>query len=256
MKAVQPPFRRTYALHGSLQISAAPRVHRSVRKSCAMLYCSCGRSISQSTAVKRPHRALPVNEDWSKIRDPVERRKMQNRIAQRNYRKRRANINPHSPAKARVGKKIKQRLALLESRASSEVLRLIVPHLNRVRGNVFDIRSRSPRRFRPLMSSAQRIYTRVETTTCKDAASYRRSSMLTSSRMLCCLLHPRHRQRHRHLAWLQKPRHGQSIVPLTRPITYQPLWSTRLCHLRSITLQQRDITSAATVVRSRQVTWR
>jgi hypothetical protein len=45
---------------------------------------------------------------------------MQNRIAQRNYRKRRANINPHSPAKARIGKKIKQRLALLESRASSK----------------------------------------------------------------------------------------------------------------------------------------
>ena len=104
----------------AFRFSAAPRVHQSVHKSCAMLYCSCGRSISQSTAVKRPHRALPENEDWSKIRDPVERRKMQNRIAQRNYRKRRANINPHSPAKARVGKKIKQRLALLESRASSE----------------------------------------------------------------------------------------------------------------------------------------
>ena len=62
----------------------------------------------------------PRNEDWSEIRDPVERRKIQNRIAQRNYRKERADTGLHSFAKARVGKRSKQRLALLRSRASSE----------------------------------------------------------------------------------------------------------------------------------------
>jgi hypothetical protein len=62
----------------------------------------------------------PRNEDWSKIRDPVERRKIQNRIAQRNYRKERADTGLHSFAKARVGKRSKQRLALLRSRVSSE----------------------------------------------------------------------------------------------------------------------------------------
>ena len=72
---------------------------------------------------KTPSQRLPPppgNEDWSKIRDPVERRKIQNRIAQRNYRKERAVTGLHSFAKARVGKRSKQRLALLRSRASSE----------------------------------------------------------------------------------------------------------------------------------------
>lgn len=104
----------------AFRLSVAPRVHQSVRKSCVMSCYSCGRSSSQPTAVKRPHRAPPKNEDWSKIRDPVERRKMQNRIAQRNYRKERADTGLHSFAKARVGKRRKQRLALLRSRVSSE----------------------------------------------------------------------------------------------------------------------------------------
>lgn len=72
---------------------------------------------------KTPSQRLPPpprNEDWSEIRDPVERRKIQNRIAQRNYRKERADTGLHSFAKARVGKRSKQRLALLRSRASSE----------------------------------------------------------------------------------------------------------------------------------------
>ena len=72
---------------------------------------------------KAPSQRLPPpprNEDWSEIRDPVERRKIQNRIAQRNYRKERAVTGLHSFAKARVGKRSKQRLALLRSRASSE----------------------------------------------------------------------------------------------------------------------------------------
>jgi hypothetical protein len=72
---------------------------------------------------KTPSQRLPPpprNEDWSEIRDPVERRKIQNRIAQRNYRKERADTGLHSFAKARAGKRSKQRLALLRSRASSE----------------------------------------------------------------------------------------------------------------------------------------
>ena len=72
---------------------------------------------------KTPSQRLPPpprNEDWSKIRDPVERRKIQNRIAQRNYRKERADTGLHSFAKARVGKRSKQRLALLRNCVSSE----------------------------------------------------------------------------------------------------------------------------------------
>jgi hypothetical protein len=94
-----------------------------MRDSCVTTHCPCGRSVSQSTAAKHPRSASspPLrNEDWSKIRDPVERRKIQNRIAQRNYRKERADTGLHSFAKARVGKRRKQRLALLRSRVSSE----------------------------------------------------------------------------------------------------------------------------------------
>ena len=85
-----------------------------------MSYCPCGRSTSQSTAAKRPRSAPLKNEDWSEVRDPVERRKMQNRIAQRNYRERRADTSLRSFAKARIGKRIRRRLALLGSRVSAE----------------------------------------------------------------------------------------------------------------------------------------
>lgn len=60
------------------------------------------------------------NEDWTKISDLAERRRIQNRIAQRNYRKRR--VPPPLPticSNPSPGKKLKKRLEDLERRAGS-----------------------------------------------------------------------------------------------------------------------------------------
>ena len=63
------------------------------------------------------------NEDWTKISDLAERRRIQNRIAQRNYRKFLALVDPKAiPDNVLTkisGKKIKRRLEDLERRAGS-----------------------------------------------------------------------------------------------------------------------------------------
>ena len=63
------------------------------------------------------------NEDWTKISDLAERRRIQNRIAQRNYRKLSAlvgsTVTPDHVLTKTSGKKIKRRLEDLERRAGS-----------------------------------------------------------------------------------------------------------------------------------------
>jgi hypothetical protein len=59
------------------------------------------------------------NEDWTKISDLAERRRIQNRIAQRNYRKFLVLLPLGLPANLRPGKKLKKRLEDLERRAAS-----------------------------------------------------------------------------------------------------------------------------------------
>lgn len=59
------------------------------------------------------------NEDWTKISDLAERRRIQNRIAQRNYRKYPDHHAFGEKAERKLGKKIKRRLEDLERRAGS-----------------------------------------------------------------------------------------------------------------------------------------
>lgn len=62
------------------------------------------------------------NEDWTKISDLAERRRIQNRIAQRNYRKyqwSQASTHATAATNIRAGKKLKKRLEDLERRAGS-----------------------------------------------------------------------------------------------------------------------------------------
>lgn len=60
-----------------------------------------------------------ANEDWTKISDLSERRRIQNRIAQRNYRESKLGFPAMSlGADRHIGKKLKKRLQELEHRAS------------------------------------------------------------------------------------------------------------------------------------------
>ncbi|KAF2621838.1 hypothetical protein BU25DRAFT_481990 [Macroventuria anomochaeta] len=67
-----------------------------------MPYCPCALPASQAAVGKGPRHTCPQSEDWSNISDLVERRKIQNRIAQRKYRK-----------------KLRKKLALLNSITTS-----------------------------------------------------------------------------------------------------------------------------------------
>ena len=169
---------------------------------------------------KTPSQRLPPpprNENWSEIRDPVERRKIQNRIAQRNYRKERVDTGLHSFAKARVGKRSKQRLALLRSRVLSE-------RTSSELDSRTDVRPCEPqsRRTHTLMRSAQQVYTPAETATCKEAALRRRCSMSMGSQMLCRLSRPR---RHQQSVWLRRRQRAQSIGLFVRLLVCRPLQS-------------------------------
>jgi hypothetical protein len=59
------------------------------------------------------------DEDWTKISDLAERRRIQNRIAQRNYRKQLPATSYETAADFITGKKLKRRLEDLERRAGS-----------------------------------------------------------------------------------------------------------------------------------------
>lgn len=54
------------------------------------------------------------NEDWTQISDLSERRRIQNRIAQRNYRKSKTDLDTRANAELLIGKKLKNRLEKLE----------------------------------------------------------------------------------------------------------------------------------------------
>jgi hypothetical protein len=69
---------------------------------------------SLSKMTHRPLSAPSDKEDWSRVTDPAERRRIQNRIAQRAYRKHREHLL-HFYAESFLGKKLRQLKQLLES---------------------------------------------------------------------------------------------------------------------------------------------